>query len=84
MKIPNVLSSFCVSTSETYSGPKQAIFFSHWKRMKNESYLTQSDTNVFQNIKLVCQKAVKIPNAFSIGENTLSKTDHFLISFHTK
>ena len=33
--------------------PKQAIFFSHSKRMKNESYLTQWHTKGFQNIKLV-------------------------------
>ena len=39
------MSSFCASTSETHS-PKQAILFSHLKRMKNESFLIQWDINV--------------------------------------
>ena len=43
------------------------------KEWKNESYLTQSDTKVFQNIKIICQKAVKIPNAFSISETHCPK-----------
>ena len=47
------MSSFCVSTSERHS-PKQAILFSHSKRMKNESFLIQWDTKGFQNIRLVC------------------------------
>ena len=58
------MSSFCVSTSETHS-PKQAIFFSHSKRMKNESFLIQWDTKSFQNIKLVClySKSVGLKNS---------------------
>ena len=47
------MSSSCISTSETHS-PKKAMFFSHSKRIKNESYLIQWDTKGFQNIKLVC------------------------------
>ena len=47
------MSSSCISTSETHS-PKMAMFFSHSKRIKNESYLIQWDTKDFQNIKLVC------------------------------